>query len=79
MSPKALQVMLGAIAREQQALTWTAKGLSVKEFAHRMEITERTAKKLKEQGMGRLDLHNTAQIVHHAIQQGWVVLGEVEK
>lgn len=60
-------------ARQREIIQLLADGRSAKEIARRLGISHRTVEFHKYQMMDLLGLHNTAQLVRWAIQQGIVM------
>lgn len=62
-------------ARETDVLTWTARGLSNKEIAARMEISIKTVETYKARATEKLGLRSRADIVRHGVRMGWLDAG----
>jgi two-component system NarL family response regulator len=59
-------------SREQEVLTLVARGLTYKEVAQQLCLSERTIKYHMGEIIARLHLGNKAQVVQHAKRSGWV-------
>lgn len=59
-------------AREQEILSLVAKGLSNKEIATQLSISEYTVKNHLKNIMQKLHLSNRVQLTRYAYEQGWV-------
>jgi DNA-binding NarL/FixJ family response regulator len=59
-------------AREQELLTLVAKGLSNKEIAVKLTISEYTVKNHLKNIMQKLHLSNRVQLTRYAYEQGWI-------
>ncbi len=57
-------------ARETEVLRLVAKGLGSKEIAERLVLSHRTVQNHVQSTLGKLQLHNRAQLVRYAIEQG---------
>lgn len=66
----------GLTAREQEILTLVAKGLSNKEVAVHLNISEYTVKNHLKNIMQKLHLSNRVQLTCYAYEQGWVQRSE---
>ena len=64
-------------AREIQILQLIAGGLSCRDLARRLAISETTVRKHRSNMLAKLDLHNAAQLVAHARSQGWLAAQQV--
>ncbi len=56
--------------RETEVLRLVAKGLSYKQIAERLVLSHRTVQNHVQNTLGKLQLHNRAQLVRYAIEQG---------
>ncbi|MBA4496487.1 response regulator [Paenactinomyces guangxiensis] len=62
----------GLTAREQEILGLVARGLSNKEIAAQLSISEYTVKNHLKNIMQKLHLNNRVQLTRYAYEQGWV-------
>jgi DNA-binding NarL/FixJ family response regulator len=62
--------------REQEILTLVAKGLSNKEIALKLTISEYTVKNHLKNIMQKLYLSNRVQLTRYAYEQGWIQSSE---
>ncbi|TCS94242.1 response regulator [Hazenella coriacea] len=62
----------GLTAREQEILSLVAKGLSNKEIATQLSISEYTVKNHLKNIMQKLHLSNRVQLTRYAYEQGWI-------
>lgn len=60
--------------REREVLAMVADGLTTKQIASGLGISERTALSHRENLMSKLGLHNAATLTRHAVAQGLVPL-----
>lgn len=60
--------------RQREILQLFAEGRSVKEIAARLAVSTRTVEFHKYQGMERLNLHTSAELMHFAIKHGLVTI-----
>ncbi|WP_165252908.1 response regulator [Paludisphaera soli] len=58
--------------REEQVLRLIAKGLTGKEIAARFEISVKTVETHKHRAMEKLGLSGRAEVVRHALHNGWL-------
>lgn len=58
--------------REQEILTWVAKGCSNKEISEKLIISEYTVKNHLKNIMHKLHLANRVQLTRYAYEQGWL-------
>jgi two-component system, NarL family, response regulator NreC len=58
--------------RERQVLQLIADGKSTKEAASALKITTKTAETYRTRIMEKLEIHNTASLVHYAVRRGLV-------
>ena len=56
--------------RETEILRLVAKGLTYKEIADRLVLSHRTVQNHVQNTLGKLQLHNKAQLVRYAFEQG---------
>ena len=56
--------------REMEVLRMVAKGLTAREVADRLVLSHRTVQNHIQNTLGKLQLHNRAQLVRYAIEQG---------
>jgi DNA-binding NarL/FixJ family response regulator len=57
-------------ARETEVLRLVAKGLTYPEIAQRLVLSHRTVQNHVQNTLGKLQLHNKAQLVRYALEQG---------
>ena len=57
-------------ARETEILRLVAKGLTYPEIAERLVLSHRTVQNHVQNTLGKLQLHNKAQLVRYALEQG---------
>lgn len=65
--PIAIEVLT---PREKETLTWLAKGISNKEIARELELTESTVKVHVQNILRKLNLHSRVQAAIYAVEQG---------
>ena len=58
-------------AREQEVLQMIGEGCSTAEIARRLELTGPTVRSYRSKIMGKLDLHNAADLTRYAIGNGY--------
>lgn len=58
--------------REKQVLMLIAEGLSGREIAERLHLSEKTVISHRSNIMEKLGVHHTAELVRYAIRKGWV-------
>lgn len=63
----------GLSEREKEVLVGFARGLSAKQIAHDLNISNKTVDTYKARASQKLDLGDRAQLVSYVIQQGWIV------
>lgn len=71
--PPAAQDILSPVPltrREQEILTLVARGLTAREIAERLGISPLTARKHRENLMGKLNLHSAAELTAYAVRLG---------
>lgn len=56
--------------RETEVLRLVAKGLTYREIAERLVLSHRTVQNHVQNTLGKLQLHNKAQLVRYALEQG---------
>lgn len=64
-------------ARETQVLQSIADGLSCRDMARRLGISEGTVRKHRSNMLAKLGVRNAAQLVAHARVQGWLAAARV--
>jgi two-component system response regulator NreC len=60
--------------REREVLRLIAEGLTSKEIASRFSISPHTVERHRANAMGKLDLHNRAELIRYAIRKGLIDL-----
>ncbi|MBI4379814.1 MAG: response regulator transcription factor [candidate division NC10 bacterium] len=60
--------------REREVLSLIAQGLTSKEIANRLAISPYTVERHRANAMGKLDLHNRAELIRYAIRKGLIDL-----
>ena len=63
---------LGLTDREASVLRYSARGLTIKEIATRLELSAKTVETYKSRATEKLDLNSRAEIVRFAAAQGWL-------
>lgn len=63
---------LGLTEREASVLRYSARGLTTKEIAARLELSAKTVETYKSRATEKLDLSTRADIVRFASAQGWL-------
>jgi len=63
---------LGLTEREASVLRYSARGLTIKEIAGRLELSPKTVETYKSRAIEKLDLKTRAEIVRFASAQGWL-------
>lgn len=58
--------------REEEVLRLLAQGLSHKEVAERLAISEKTVATYRERGMGKLGLKSRSDLLRYAVRRGWL-------
>jgi DNA-binding NarL/FixJ family response regulator len=58
--------------REEEVLRLLAQGLSHKEVAERLAISEKTVATYRERGMGKLGLTSRSDLLRYAVRRGWL-------
>jgi DNA-binding NarL/FixJ family response regulator len=58
--------------REEEVMRLIARGYSNKEIAVQLSVSVKTVETHKARATDKLDIHNRAGIVRHAMQQGWL-------
>ena len=58
--------------REASVLRYSARGLTIKEIAGRLELSSKTVETYKSRAIEKLDLKTRAEIVRFASTQGWL-------
>ena len=71
---KAVQTgdMLGLTDRETSVLKYSARGLTTKEIASRLDLSAKTVETYKSRATEKLQLKTRAEIVRFAAAQGWL-------
>ena len=64
--------VLGLTEREASVLRYSARGLTIKEIAARLELSAKTIETYKSRATEKLDLNTRAEIVRFAATQGWL-------
>jgi len=64
--------LLGLTEREASVLRYSARGLTTKEIAARLELSAKTVETYKSRASEKLDLNTRADIVRFASAQGWL-------
>lgn len=62
----------GLTEREASVLRYSARGLTIKEIAGRLELSSKTVETYKSRAIEKLDLKTRAEIVRFASTQGWL-------
>jgi DNA-binding NarL/FixJ family response regulator len=60
--------------RETEVLRFVAQGMTNKEIAEKLVLSVRTVNTHRTNLMRKLDIHDTAGLVRHAIQAGYIDL-----
>ena len=63
---------LGLTEREASVLRYSARGLTTKEIAARLDLSAKTVETYKSRATEKLDLNTRADIVRFATAQGWL-------
>jgi len=58
--------------REEEVLRLLAQGLSHKEVAERLGISEKTVATYRERGMEKLGLRSRSELLRYAVRKGWL-------
>jgi DNA-binding NarL/FixJ family response regulator len=58
--------------REEEVLRLLAQGLSHKEVAERLAISEKTVATYRERGMEKLGLKTRSDLLRYAVRRGWL-------
>jgi DNA-binding NarL/FixJ family response regulator len=58
--------------REEEVLRLLAQGLSHKEVAERLGISEKTVATYRERGMEKLGLQSRSELLRYAVRKGWL-------
>lgn len=56
--------------RETEVLRWVAKGLTARQIGERLVVSHRTVESHVQNTLRKLQLHNRAQLVRYALEQG---------
>ena len=59
-------------ARQQEILILIAEGRTTREIATQLGVSFKTASAHRSNMMNRLDIHDTANLVRHAIRAGYI-------
>ncbi len=70
--PSRIGSALGLTDREASVLRYSARGLTIKEIAARLELSAKTVETYKSRATEKLDLNTRAEIVRFASAQGWL-------
>ncbi|WP_394181574.1 DNA-binding response regulator [Yoonia maritima] len=62
----------GLSEREKEVLVGFARGLSAKQIAHDLKISNKTVDTYKARASQKLDLNDRAQLVGYVLEQGWM-------
>nr|WP_267962519.1 response regulator transcription factor [Thermus hydrothermalis] len=62
----------GLSPREEEVLRLLAQGLSHKEVAERLAISEKTVATYRERGMEKLGLKTRSDLLRYAVRRGWL-------
>ncbi|MFC4104040.1 response regulator transcription factor [Paenibacillus xanthanilyticus] len=57
--------------REREILGWISKGLTNREIAFELDISEQTVKNHLKNLLGKLGLDNRVQLATYALEKGW--------
>ncbi|MER5642274.1 response regulator transcription factor [Kitasatospora sp. NPDC002227] len=68
--PEAVGAVPKLTARETEVLRLVAKGLSYRQIAERLVLSHRTVQNHVQNTLGKLQMHNRAELVRYAIEQG---------
>ncbi|MGZ7444544.1 response regulator [Paenibacillus sp. TH7-28] len=63
-------------AREREILDWVAKGMTNREIAAVLHISDQTVKNHLKNILHKLHLENRVQLTRYAMEQGWIDAGE---
>ena len=63
---------VGLTEREASVLKYSARGLTTKEIAARLELSGKTVETYKSRAAEKLNLRTRAEIVRFASAQGWL-------
>lgn len=63
---------MNATPRQVQVLRALAEGWSLKEIAHQLSISPKTAESHKATGMARLGIKDRVELVRYALKVGWL-------
>ncbi|MFN4073613.1 MAG: response regulator transcription factor [Thermus sp.] len=58
--------------REEEVLRLLAQGLSHKEVAEALAISEKTVATYRERGMEKLGLKSRSELLRYAVKRGWL-------
>ncbi|WHX51200.1 response regulator transcription factor [Paenibacillus woosongensis] len=59
-------------SREREILNWVAKGLTNREIAKELQISDQTVKNHLKNILQKLHLENRVQLTRYALEQGWI-------
>ncbi|GAA0134267.1 response regulator transcription factor [Paenibacillus sp. YSY-4.3] len=59
-------------SREREILDWVAKGMTNREIAKELQISDQTVKNHLKNILQKLHLENRVQLTRYALEQGWV-------
>lgn len=59
-------------SREREILDWVAKGITNREIAGELQISDQTVKNHLKNILHKLQLENRVQLTRYALEQGWV-------
>lgn len=59
-------------SREREILDWVAKGMTNREIAKQLQISDQTVKNHLKNILHKLHLENRVQLTRYALEQGWV-------
>ncbi|MGG4553392.1 response regulator [Paenibacillus humicus] len=59
-------------SREREILDWVAKGLTNREIAKELQISDQTVKNHLKNILQKLHLENRVQLTRYALEQGWI-------
>ncbi len=62
----------GLSEREEEVLRFIAQGLTIREIAERLGLSPRTLETYRARAMDKLTLKTRADLIRHALNQGWL-------
>jgi DNA-binding NarL/FixJ family response regulator len=71
-TPRRIGNILRLTDRESEVLKYSARGLTIKEIAGRLELSAKTVETYKARAIEKLGLKTRAEIVRFAAAQGWL-------